>query len=469
MPAAITYDPTNRDYRQAAAAELAERRAWMARAWQYYRGDHPKPLRARAGRPDNNVIINLVAQHADHTISFAVPVFPALELDRDSETAAEAKLNDFWRSVGGEQWLINAMLPGLLGGHVFVRIVPPERDGQLPRAVTLDPGNTLVAWAADDYEKLLWYEVYYRAPGAERRQDIIAPGVLKGRELDLGGVRATAGDTWVIMEYERLLGRGETPPGEEAWVPVRTAIWPHQSPPIVDWKHLPAPGRYYGQHELGGLALNDAVNKVASDIKSILRVHAAPRRVAIGVSPDQIKETAIDSFWAIDNRTPAEVDIKNLEMQSDLQSSMAFLDFLTGAYMQQARVTILSGGPDAYKGITNLGIKAAFMSQLGKTQTLQQTYGAGIARISAAALEMMGMGPAEPEVEWKHALPVSEIELTNAQVMQINAGIQSRRGAAGELGHDYERVQAQLMQEALTIDAITPGAAPVTLEGRGGI
>ncbi len=127
--------------------------------------------------------------------------------------------------------------------------------------------------------------------------------------------------------------------------------------------------------------------------------------------------------------------------------------------MQQARVTILSGGPDAYKGVTNLGIKAAFMSQLGKTETLHRQYGEGIARISAAALEMMGEEPEEPEVVWKAALPVSEIELTNTQVMQINAGLQSRQGAASKLGNDYPTVQKQLVDEAMVIDAITPGVS----------
>jgi|GEM_PF-3540587 len=459
MPAASTYDPTNKEYRKAAETERATRSAWQAKAWAYYNGDHPKPLKVRRNGVDNNVIINLVAQHADHTVSFAAPEFPKLELDPDADTPQEEKLKAFWTAAGGDVWLTNTMLAGLLGGHVFARMVPPETEGALPRVVTLNPANVLVAWADDDYETALWYEVYYRAGKMQRRQDIISPGLIEAQDIDLGGgtfVRVT-GEEWVIREWERPVKKVGEQNGE--WAPVSATVWTWSYPPIIDWQHLPRPGAYYGGHELGSLALNDAVNKVASDIKAILRVHAAPRRVAIGIPPSAIQDTAIDNFWAIDGKTPAEVTIESLEMQSDLQSSMAFMEFLAAAYMQQARVTILSGGPDAYKGVTNLGIKAAFMSQLGKTETLHRQYGKGIARISAAALEMMGEEPEEPEVVWKAALPVSEIELTNTQVMQINAGLQSRQGAASKLGNDYPTVQKQLVDEAMVIDAITPGVS----------
>lgn len=462
MPAASTYDPTNKDYREAAETERATRSAWQAKAWSYYYGDHPKPLKVRANRVDNNVIINLVALHADHTVSFAAPEFPKLELDPDADTPQEEKLKAFWDAVGGDVWLTNTMLAGLLGGHVFVRMLPPAEPGALPRVVTLNPANVLVAWADDDYETALWYEVYYRAGKMQRRQDILSPGLIEGQDIDLGDetFARVSGEEWVIREWERPVKKAGEQGGE--WTPVGVTVWPYAQPPIIDWQHLPRPGAYYGGHELGSVSLNDAVNKVASDIKSILRIHAAPRRVAIGIPPSAIKDTAIDNFWAIDGKTPAEVKIESLEMQSDLASSMAFMQFLADAYLQQARVTILSGGPDAYKGITNLGIKAAFASQLGKTETLHRQYGEGIARISAAALEMMGEQAEKPDVIWKQALPVSEMELTSTQIAQINAGLQSREGAANELGRDYATVVKQLISEALQVDAITPGAAGVS-------
>lgn len=459
MPAAREYDPTDKKYREAAVAERAERQVWHAKAWQYYYGEHPKPLKTRAGRPDNNVIINLVAQHADHTISFAAPSFPELELDPETDTPQEESLAAFWLGAGESVWLSNTMLAGLLGGHVFCRMLPPSGPGALPRVVTLNPANVLVAWADDDYETPLWYEVYFRAGAMLRRQDIIAPGVFDGEVEMEGGVKVRPTDgQWVIRSWEQPVSTYDNLTPKE-WTAIGTPeIWPYECPPIIDWQHLPRPGAYYGGHELGSLSLNDAVNKVASDIKAILRIHAAPRRVAIGIPPGAIKDTAIDNFWAIDGKTPAEVDIKSLEMESDLASSMAFIQFLSDAYMQQARVTILNGGPDAYKNITNLGIKAAFMSQLGKTETLQRQYGEGIAQISAAALEMMGEQPQEPDVQWKPALPVSEMELTQTQIMQLNNALQSRQGAAAKLGIDYTKVQEQLASESVTVEALMPGA-----------
>ena len=98
------------------------------------------------------------------------------------------------------------------------------------------------------------------------------------------------------------------------------------------------------------------------------------------------------------------------------------------------------------------------MSQLGKTETLQRQYGEGIAQISAAALEMLGEQPQEPDVQWKPALPVSEMELTQTQIMQLNNALQSRRGAAAKLGIDYTKVQEQLASESVTVEALMPGA-----------
>lgn len=448
MPAASEYNPTNKDVREAARAERAERQAWRARAWKYYGGDHPNPLKVRAGRPDNNVIINLVQQHADHTISFAAPDWPRLELDPAADTPQEERLAQFWEGAGKTTWLTNTMLAGLLVGHVFARLLPPNGEAALPRVVTLDPANVLAFWAEDDIEHLLWYEVYYRAGAMLRRQDIIRPGVLRDAEV--------TSDQWIIREWEQPAPRTDDQRIGE-WTAIGQTTWPYKRGPIVDWQHLPWPGTYYGKHELAGLALNDAVNKVASDIKSILRVHASPRRVAIGVAPEAIKDTAIDSFWAIDGKTPSEVSIENLEMQSDLASSMAFMEFLTNAYMQQARTTILSGGPDAFRNITNLGIKAAFMAQIGKTETLHRQYGRGIARLSAAAQEMMGEPDEEPDVIWHGALPTSELEETQTQMMQVQGGLQSREGAANALGLDYKTVTQQIVNEAVIMDALLPG------------
>lgn len=449
MPAASDYNPTDQAIREAAYSERLGRQATLTRHWAYYSGEHPKPLKVKAGQADSNVIINLVAQHADHTVAFAAPEFPKIQ----TADSTQERLNAFWRRTGGAGWLANTMLAGLLAGHVFARLIPVAGPGgTLARLVTLNPANVVAFWPSDDFESPLWYEVYFRVGKALHRIDLIAPGVVESAR-------------WQLAEWAQTGAKADgSGPGtwERVGAPV---VWAYDVPPIYSWQHLPAPGAFYGADELRHIGLNDAVNKVASDIKAILRVHASPKRVAIGIPPSAIKDTAIDSFWAIDGKSPADVRIDSLEMQSDLQSSMQFMHFLADSYMQQARVTVLSGGPDAYKGVTNLGIKAAFMSQIAKTESLHRQYGRGIALLSVGGMAIEGTPIDEPDPVWVAALPESENEKAQTQQVYLGAGIQSKQGAAAAVGIDWQTTQAQIVKEAIESEVLSPSGAPVGVSG----
>lgn len=426
MPAATTYwstiDPM-RDLKETANQERRDRADWHKRAWQYYDGLHPLPLVVKHGTIDNNVIVNLVRQAAEHTLSFAVPSFPQIEVDMTQETTTEETIEAMWEEIGEATWLNNAMLIGILEGHVFVRIMPPDATHEYPRPIVLNPANVLCYWSDDDYERPLWYELTYQS-GEKRKQDVLSPGL----DGNIG---------WQIREYNMR---------QNEWQLINVLDWPYECAPIIDWQHLPRPMRYYGDHELQNLRINDAVNKVASDIKSILRIHAAPRMVGFGFDAQQLQDTGIGAFWAIP-QSKNEADIKLLEMQSDLASSMHFMDTLIGSYMHESRVTLLTGGPDAYKGVTNLGIKAAFMSQLAKTETLHRQYGKALAEITEALCEMIGITIDCPKVVWAQALPVSEAEQTQTVQQQVDMGLLSKQTAASLLDIDWEVEQERLAAE----------------------
>lgn len=428
MPAAERYDNINRDLREAAEIEYRARLAWHDKAWRYYEGSHAKPLKVKVERDghkvDNNVIVNLVSPHVDCTVSFVAPEFPTLTLDAENaESADEKLLNGLWRANRKNVWLGNALMYGILEGHVFVRILEPSPDSEFPRFVLLNPGAVLVFWAMDDYEKVLWYEVRYKAGGEARCQHIIAPGVADNKG-------------WQVREYALRGGAYSQQVGDTVDYAVR---------PILDWQHLPRPGSYYGRNELSGLEIQDSVNKVASDIKAILRLHAYPKTIAFGTSAEQIQATGIDNFTVIPN---TEARVENLEMQSDLSSSMRFLETLVNVYDQQARVTRLAGNPDQYKNITNLGIKAAFMQQIEKTNTIREQYGWGIGQLSQLGMRLLGREINEPAVVWASNLPESQLEKAQTEQIKLNMGVQSKEGAAKELGQDWLQVQAQLEDEA---------------------
>lgn len=111
-------------------------------------------------------------------------------------------------------------------------------------------------------------------------------------------------------------------------VPETEVRWGYEWPPILDWKNLPNPHQYYGLSDLEMADLNDAVNFIASNTGRIIKVHAHPKTIGVGVLGKDVQETSVDSFWTIPN---ADAKVYNLEMQSELRSSLEFFQLLLHA------------------------------------------------------------------------------------------------------------------------------------------
>jgi hypothetical protein len=430
MPAANEYRPDDRAVREAAESELRQRREGHAAAWRYYEGKHRRQMLTRPGEPDDNVVVNLTRQAVDRLTAFLVPAFPGLELDRLHETESERWLRNAWQMTGGARLLAKLVKNGCMDGHVFVRVQPGD---PYPRLVTLNPANVLVFWQADDHEQILWYELHWSVGRADFRQDIVRQE-----------------QAWLIRDWRREIG---------PWELTGEHIWPYALGPLIDWPHDPGPDRYYGSGETGNLALNDRVNKVASDISRILRYHASPRTVGTGFEAEDVTATSIDNLWTI---ADPDARVFNLEMTGDLQSSMGFLDFCTRAFMAERRVVVPKAEFTDLRHVTNLGIRALFMDQITRTVELQRSYEVGIVGISQRLLMLHGQAGQElVKVIWPDPLPTDTAETVGVLERERALGIVSRETAAIERGRDWALEQARMQTEGETL---TPGLSP---SGRG--
>lgn len=471
MPPATSYPTPNtpekeqRALRESAESERRSRAALYETGWAYYDGTHPRPLKVTDEGIDNNVIINKAGEAIDQTIAFLLPDMPVISLVSDGDKnpqpveppqppqppqatepgqppeppqfqppappeppevdEAEVWLQAAWDYNGGPAALIDIALMGSIMGHNYIRMIPPRPGEDFPRFAVLDGDRVISYWLAGDRDTVLWHEVYYKYGKSHRRLDFI----------NLGGLNPEVMG-WQIAEYEKRANR---------WELLGIQKWAYETAPIINWKHLPQPRSFYGRSELTHLGLNDSINKVASDIKAILRIHASPKTIGTGFTADELQETAVDSFWTVEDEA---AKVYNLEMASDLASSMAFLDLLKTAYEDQAKVTSLKGGPEAYKNITNLGIKAAFMRMIAKNNVLKSLYGRGIKAISEALLELGSkVTDKDVEVVWPNALPLSELEQTQVIQLQRDMKLLSKETAANELGIDYDKEQQKLYSE----------------------
>lgn len=418
MPAALGYAPNDSALREAADAELRARRAAYQHACAYYDGQHKRHLSARSGETDDNVVINLVKQVIDRTVSLLVPRFPSLAVAENP--AASAALNQLWEQNGGARLLAKLALHGCLSGQVFARVLAPSTPHGIPRLVALNPANLIAFWRADDYEQVLWYELHWSHGRAHYRQEI-----------------AQDGAAWRIRQWEEA-GSG--------WRLVEELAWAYPLPPIITWQHHSAPNAFYGQPEVSNHALNDRVNKLMSDIARILRYHASPRTVGIGFEARDITPTAINTLWTIPR---ADAKVFNLEMHSDLASSMSAVEYLTRAFMAEQRTVVLNGEVADWQRITNLGVRALYMDTLFKVEALRRSYEIGIGQISQTFRLLAGAPDydAPISVTWADPLPTNAAEVVDVLARERALGIISRETAARERGRDWAQESVRLASE----------------------
>lgn len=428
MPSAYEYSPDDKELRTLADNEFKAHRERHAMHWQYYIGKHPKYLK-KSGSYDDNVILNIVRQSIDRTISFLIPEFPHLTLSDSNNADLENELWNVWKLNGGAVLLYNMVVNGSVDGHVYARVQYDETE--TIRIYNLNAANIIVYWDGDNIDDILWYELRWQSGKTAYRQDIVKDG-----------------NQWVLRDFVRRDSSNQ-------WVLDVELVWDYPLAPIVDWQHLPLPNEFYGEHEMTALSTQNAINKTASDFSRILRFHASPKTIGTGLEPNQIQATGIDDFLATPN---VDAKIFNLEMQSDLVSSMNFLNLLIQDYHNQSRVVMTSGEPDAFRGMTNLGIRATYLPMLNKNEVLRRQYGYAIQEISKRVLMLMGQEPVAPDLTWKSALPEDERE--NLQIVQgeIALGLMSKKTASAELGLDYTQEQDAIMDEALTADILGNGA-----------
>jgi len=436
MPAAMQYLPFDKQQREQADSELAARRELCGRSLAYYQGDHKKHLRT-TGKHDDNTVINMWKTAVDREVSFLFPDMVRLELSEIDETEAEDVLRKGWDANQGARALRKMARNGCLYGHVFVKIVPPRNPAsaldtdRYPRLLVLPTANMLAWWKADDAGEVLWYENRWTVGGMDYRQDT---------------VRTDGG--WLIVDWQREADSSgyRSQQTQAAWEKVGEATWNYALGPVLDWPHLDPIAGYYGDNEAKLLDLNDRINKSFSDVARILRYHASPRTIGTGMSADKVVETAIDSFYTVED---PQAKIYNLEMQSDLASSMQFITSLKEAFLAQKRVVVMTGSAADFQRVTNYGVKTIFIDPLAKVGEVQSNYRYAIISLSQRMRMLLGEPDyySEIRVRFPDPLPADPKESIDVLKEQDALGIVSKETMAREQGLNWDEEQARMMEE----------------------
>lgn len=472
------YDPNDKKIIELGNVERKERIKLIDAYWKYYReGGARKPLKIRPGQPDDNVMLNYCQQAIDKSVSFFAPKPPTFVVPdgMQREPGPDGKLvnvlspeqeavNTFLEENEFDHQIVDIALSGFISGHNFIRLYPPDNMEKItpdnpPRMALIDPRKAIAFWDVSNIRRLLFYRIMWTvSEDVFRIQDIVptwmvnkATNADQQPDLSLG---------WEIIEYEC---KGEM--GERKQV--GRDHWEHPFAPMIDWKNKHAPHEYYGESDLCGADLNDAINFIASNTARIIKYHAHPKTVGTGVDPQAIKSTSVDGFYAI----PDNASITNLEMQSDLSSSLNYLNKLESAFFTQMHVLDTSTIKDKVGGLTNFGVRMLYKDMADAADTKHSLYGSGLAETVRRALVMMGIEALKkPKDEWVDPLPSNILELTNALKVQKDMNVISEQTIQEQLELDPVK-EAERMDEqgGNETNALVNTLTSIAQRGNGGM
>lgn len=401
-----------------ADAETERRLRRFLRAWRYYDGDHDavfKTLSVTPGVNRDNVRVNYCKAVVNKGISYLFGKPVTFEMDADRDTDAERYLEQVW----GRRKMITLQKMAMNGGvtgHVFVKI--KRVVGALPRIIVLDPSTVTPVYDPDDIDVVLRWKIEYPAIIDDKpaiRRQLIDP----------------QGASWEIVDQIRW---GDT----NRWQTISTENWPWSTAPVLHCQNLPRSNEFWGEADLEEdlLDLNDSLNFVLSNVQRIIRHHAHPKTWARGVSASQI-DTSVDKVTVLNS---PDATLANLEMKSDLQSSITQYEQLKMALLDISRTPNASLGGDVahVNRLSALALRVLFGPLLEKTEVKRATYGTLCVEINRLLLEMDSRPAEDVGVVFKEVLP--DDPQSEAQTLAVHRQVfgVSRETILGKLGYDSE-------------------------------
>lgn len=449
----------------AAEDQVAERALLMRRAYQSYVGKPKKPLQVLAGAPDDNLILSLGRLIVDKGVSFlfgqevtsqiedaaGASARQSAEADKAPSRTAPRQdwLDECWRRNKRSLLLAKLATNGGICGHAFARLLDTK---PWPRVIVLDPQTLTVDTDPDDIDTVWRYTITPPPQQEEEGEPAARRRTIIQAEASMGRItRLDRAPTWVITD--QVFSGG-------AWMNSATSPWPYPFSPVVDCQNLPRPNDFWGESDLPEDMLHvlDGFNRVASHYNKIIRLHAHPKIWTRGMGARTL-DVGIDSVIHL----PSEAaELKSLEMQSDLHSTMALLDKLLNLISMMARIPLVAMGmPDNLGAISGVALQIRYQPLIEKSDTKRRTYGDLVQELDRRLLALGGFGDTTiTQLGWHEMLPSDPLMERQVWVLDDSLGLVSKATLSERAEYDYDAEQAQLTQEAQDAIARMPPMAP---------
>ena len=419
-----------------AEMEDRERMSRISQAWDAYYGKAPQPLKVRRGETTNdNVRINLAREIVDTGVAKLFgkhfEVTAPQDMPDDTPNDVQDAIDATIRCSGGGLLWMRFGLSGAIGGTMFYRLSPQD-DGTV-RIVVLDPQNVNVEWDPDDFQTitkwLITWNTLDQGLGVARRQ-VIEPD----------------GDQWTVTEQELVVINAKT--SQTAWVTTEVTDWPHVYPPVGYAQNIPSPHEVYGISDIepDTLQLIASIERVASNINRTIRLYAHPRTWGKSIGDALNMDANIGSVLKFES---PDASLNNLEMSSDLSSSINFYNQLVGALRETVRVPDVAAGKlDSTAPLSGVALQILYAPLVEKTEAKQETYGAAIIEMIRRALDLQGFGETTLcTLGWQEIIPADPLAERQTAVLDKGLGV-SKKTLMAKLGYDPDAEAEQTAIES---------------------
>lgn len=426
--------------------EARNRLTSMALNSDYYFGFHRRPFRVRVNQPDDNIAINYTKLLVNKSTALLLGKGVEFDLPGEGDTPQDEYLEQVWAANKKDILLQNAAQYGGIHGTVFLKLIPEALetpDGKfIPRLVVLNPLHWEIETEEEDIDAVIRYVGRFTISGPDGK-DTARRSVVE-REL------APDGDVvrWWVNDYWFVQG---------TWKPMHEPIaWDYIFPPILHWKNLPNAGEVYGLPDIDDntIEIQDRINFVASNISKVIRYHAHPKTWGKNLG------TRSDQSWGADQLISFSGDahLENLEMTSDLASSINYLGMLRQAFFDTTQTVDLATVKDKIGALTNFGLRVIYLDAESKINQKREVWGEALVELNHRLLVIGGITPDDGGVViWADVLPVNETETMTADKFELDYKIASKQSISERRGYDWDDEQERMTAEEAAGDNV--GAA----------
>ena len=422
----------------------------IAARWDAYYGNSPKPLTVKRGDADDNIRLNYAGRVVDEGVSFLFGLnidFVVEDGRDDAEDNAQGGESDddapavnladdwleaCWGANAGMTLLSELAINGGVAGTAFLMIAPadPERnDHPYPRLMLVDPATITATWDGSDYKRILQWVIRWTAIDPDTQKPA------QYRKL----ISREVNRTWTIADE---VSRNDGRTWDSAGPPI---TWPYSWCPVFHCQNLPAPNQFYGTSDLEQdvLEAGNAVNFTTSNIGRILRFHAHPKTWGRGVGAQEVP-MGVDNLTLLRGENAM---LQNLEMTSDLSSSLEFGKSLLRGFHAVARIPQIATGQLENLGqLSGLALKVLYGPLIRKNAIKQRLYGDLLRDASQRLLELGGFAGQKVSITWPDPLPSDPVAERQALVIDEQLGV-SQRTVLEKLGYDADAEQTQKAKE----------------------